>query len=63
MVGGPSEDPYWITLIEEMCNLTVRVQHGSFAGAVGAGILAGIGVGTYEDEEDAILKQNERKGE
>lgn len=56
MVGGPSEDPYWITLIEEMCNLTVRVQHGSFAGAVGAGILAGIGTGIYKDEQDAFLK-------
>lgn len=63
MVGGPSEDPYWITLIEEMCGIAVDVQHGSFAGAVGAAMIAGIGVGTYEDEEDAILKRNERKGE
>lgn len=63
MVGGPSEDPYWITLIEEMCGITVDVQHGSYAGAVGAAVIAGIGVGTYKDEEDAILKQNERKGE
>ena len=63
MVGGPSEDPYWITLIEEMCGITVDVQHGSYAGAVGAAVIAGIGVGTYKDEEDAILKRNERKGE
>lgn len=47
MVGGPSEDPYWITLIEEMCGITVDVQHGSFAGAVGAAVIAGVGVGEY----------------
>ena len=54
MVGGPSEDPYWITLIEEMCDIKVEVRHGSFAGAVGAGVIAGIGAGIYENEEDAV---------
>ena len=41
MVGGPSEDPYWIWLIQEMCGISVRVEHGSFAGAVGAAVIAG----------------------
>ena len=50
MVGGPSEDPYWISLIQEMCNISVRVVHGSFAGAVGAAVIAGVGVGEYESE-------------
>ncbi len=53
MVGGPSEDPMWITLIEEMCGLSVRVVHGAFAGAVGAAVIAGVGVGEYASEEDA----------
>lgn len=50
MVGGPSEDPYWIALIEEICNISVKVVHGSFAGAVGAAVIAGVGLGIYENE-------------
>ncbi|MBQ4574475.1 MAG: hypothetical protein IJA85_04680 [Clostridia bacterium] len=53
MVGGPSEDPMWCRLIEEMCGISVRVIHGAHAGAVGAAILAGIGAGVYKDEADA----------
>ena len=53
MVGGPSEDPYWIELIQTICGLDVRVIHGQFAGAVGAAIIAGVGVGEYESEEMA----------
>lgn len=64
MVGGPSEDPYWISLIEEICDMHVRVVHGSFAGAVGAAIIAGIGVGEYENEEaaHAVFRTKERSG-
>lgn len=53
MVGGPSEDPYWIELIQEICGINVRVVHGAFAGAVGAAVIAGVGVGEYESEEAA----------
>ena len=56
MVGGPSEDPMWRFLIEKICGLSVRVVHGSYAGAVGAAVIAGIGVGEYESEEDAHAK-------
>lgn len=56
MVGGPSEDPMWRELIEEICGIPVRVVHAAFAGSVGAAILAGIGVGEYADEEDAHAK-------
>lgn len=62
MVGGPSEDPFWITLIEEMCGISVKVMHGSFAGAVGAAVIAGVGVGVYQDEE-AFTQLNSAKGE
>lgn len=58
MVGGPSEDPMWRQLIEEMCGISVKVVHASFAGAVGAGVIAGIGVGNYENEEDAQKRFN-----
>ena len=62
MVGGPSEDPFWITLIEEKCRVFVKVMHGSFAGAVGAAVIAGVGVGEYQDEE-AFIKLHSMKGE
>ncbi len=54
MVGGPSEDPYWIELIEDMCNIKLNVIHGQYAGAVGAATMAGIGCGLYENEEKAF---------
>lgn len=41
MVGGPSEDPMWVQLIEEACGLSVNVVHGAYAGAVGAAVIAG----------------------
>lgn len=54
MVGGPSEDPFWIELIEEMCNIRLKVIHGQYAGAVGAATMAGVGCGIYESEEAAF---------
>jgi len=53
MVGGPSVDPMWHRLIEEICGVKVRVLHGAHAGAVGAAMLAGIGLSLYQDEADA----------
>lgn len=55
MVGGPSEDPMWIRLIEEICGISVKVVHGANAGAVGAALIAGIGVGIYKDEKNAMV--------
>lgn len=62
MVGGPSEDPYWIELIQTICGIDVRVVHGQFAGAVGAAIIAGVGVGEYESESAAheLFRKKER---
>lgn len=54
MVGGPSEDPYWIELIEDMTGIKLSVIHGQYAGAVGAATMAGIGAGLYESEEKAF---------
>ncbi len=41
MVGGPSEDHIWISLIEQICGISVKVVHGAYAGAVGAAKIAG----------------------
>ena len=60
MVGGPSENPVLVELISEMCGFPVTVTHGASAGAVGAAIMAGIGVGEYKDEKHA---QSVMKGE
>ncbi len=53
MVGGPSENPVWIGIIEEICKIPVKVIHGAVAGAVGAAVLAGIGSGIYKNEHHA----------
>ncbi len=60
MVGGPSENPVLVELISEMCGFPVKVTHGASAGAVGAAIMAGIGIGEYKDEKHA---QSVMKGE
>lgn len=54
MVGGPSEDPFWIELIEEMIGIKLKVIHGQYAGAVGAATMAGIGCELYENEQKAF---------
>ena len=53
MVGGPSENPVWRKIILEMCDIEVCVRHGAYAGAVGAAAIAGIGIGLFQDEEEA----------
>ena len=53
MTGGPTQDPLWIEIIEEITGLSVSVKHGAFAGAIGAAMLAGISCGIYKDEKDA----------
>lgn len=40
MVGGPSEDPFWITLIQEICEIPVESGPGAYAGALGAALMA-----------------------
>ncbi len=54
VVGGPSEGDMWIRIIEEMLDIPVSVVHGAVTGAVGAAVIAGIGVGIYKDELQAI---------
>lgn len=54
MVGGPSECPYWTTVIEEMTGIPVEIRHGAFAGSRGAAIVAGIGAGLWKDPAEAL---------
>ena len=59
MVGGPSENPLWVRVIGEMTGLAVRVMHGSYAGAMGAAMVAGIAAGLYRDEAAAFAALRE----
>lgn len=54
MVGGPSNSRLWVDIISETLNATISVSSGRHAGAVGAGLLAGIGTGIYRNESDAF---------
>ena len=60
MVGGPSKNPLYLEIIEEICGIKVSIRHGVNAGAVGAAMLAGIGAGLFKDENDANRICNER---
>lgn len=40
MVGGPSEEPMYQKMIEEICGIKVEALHGANAGAIGAAMLA-----------------------
>ncbi|MDO8685793.1 MAG: FGGY family carbohydrate kinase [Clostridiales bacterium] len=56
MVGGPSETFPWPQIVSDVLGMEIRIINGSCAGAVGAAILAGIGVSLYTDEKDAFNK-------
>ena len=61
MVGGPSEDSIWRMVLEDITGICIKSGRGSYSGATGAAIMAGIGVGIYESEHDAakqIMKEN-----
>lgn len=58
MVGGPSETFPWPQIVADVLGMDISIINGSCAGAVGAAILAGIGIGLYTDVKDAFNKAN-----
>ena len=54
LVGGPSETFPWPQIVADVLGLDIRTVNGSCAGAAGAAMVAGIGVGLYTDERDAL---------
>ena len=54
MVGGPSESPVWTQIIADITGLELRLISGQAAGAIGAAIMAGIGVGIFKDEREGF---------
>jgi len=61
MVGGPSETHPWPQIIADVLGRRVTIVNGSCAGAVGAAVLAGIGVGLYANERAAYAGMNFEK--
>ncbi len=59
MVGGPSRSPVWPGIVEEITGIELSVG-SSHAGAKGAALLAGIGVGIYSDARDAFEQTRSR---
>jgi xylulokinase len=53
-VGGATRNPFWMQNKADISNLPIEVPEVEEATALGAAILAGIGVGLYRDEQDAF---------
>lgn len=56
MIGGISNSPVCVKIVSEVLKKPVSVVNGQCAGAVGACLLAGIGVGFYKDEREAFSR-------
>ncbi|HZK16610.1 MAG TPA: FGGY-family carbohydrate kinase, partial [Anaerolineaceae bacterium] len=66
-VGGGTKNLGWMQLIADIGNINVRIPQGTSGAAYGSAILAGIGVGLYEDasqakiwDENALLLKPDR---
>jgi len=55
MVGGPANSPIWPKIVADTTGIKVAVGSRT-AGAQGAAILAGIGIGLYSDVQTALAK-------
>lgn len=56
LCGGGAKNPVWSQLMANAIQLPIEVTDAEEAGARGAAIMAGIGVGIYQDVEDAATK-------
>ena len=54
LVGGITKSKVWCRVISEITGAKVSVVNGEHAGAVGSAIMAGVGVGVYENEKKAF---------
>ncbi len=57
-VGGITNSKVWCDIVSEVIGKKITVVNGEHAGAVGSAIMAGIGIGVYKDEKDALEKLN-----
>jgi len=54
MIGGISNSADCVKVVSEVLERPVKVANGQTAGAIGAALLGGIGVGVYKNEKDAF---------
>ena len=54
MIGGISNSAECVKVVSEVLRCPVKVANGQAAGAIGAAMLGGIGVGIYKNEKDAF---------
>ena len=58
MIGGITNSSVCVKIVSDVLGVPITVVNGQAAGAVGAALLAGIGVGFYKNEKDAYCKAN-----
>ncbi|MBR4909801.1 MAG: hypothetical protein IKZ47_00560 [Clostridia bacterium] len=58
MIGGISNSPVCVKIVSEVLGKPVKVVNGQAAGAIGAALLAGVGIGIYEDEKSAFIRHS-----
>ena len=58
MIGGISNSKVCVNVVSEVLERPVKVANGQAAGAIGAALLAGVGVGIYENEKSAFKKHS-----
>jgi xylulokinase len=57
LTGGPTKSPVWPSILADVLNRPVAIPEiGEHAGAMGAVLLAGIGAGIFQDEEEGYVR-------
>ncbi len=56
MIGGISNSALCVKIVSDILERPIKVANGQAAGAVGACMLAGIGIGIYKNEKEAFKK-------
>jgi xylulokinase len=63
VVGGGAKSTLWLSIIADVLRTTLLIPHTPEAGALGAAILAGVGVGAYPDVQAAAEKLVQIEGQ
>lgn len=54
MIGGISNSKDCVRIVSEILERPIKIANGQAAGAIGAALLGGIGIGIYKNEKDAF---------
>lgn len=61
LIGGGSRSPVWSQIVADVMGIPVKVPQEGDA-SFGAALLAGVGIGTFADEKDAVRRCVRYKG-